>query len=95
MFLRISDKATDIRYKSIVLSMSIYPNYIVKTLNLDLSETQERYVLACVPSVVTEEGFLSGQSRRVVLSVILPIEQVSDRPMLAIVFERPLVVTKE
>ena len=39
MFLRSSDKATDIRHKSIVLGMSIHPNYIVKTLILNLSET--------------------------------------------------------
>ena len=96
MLLRISDKATDISHKSIVLSVSIHPDYIVKTLILDLLETQERYMLACVPSLaVAEEWFRSGRRRRVILSVILPIEQISDRPMLAIVVVRPLVVTKE
>ena len=53
-------------------------------------------MLARVSSLaVAEERFLSGRRCRVVLSVVLPIEQISDRPMLAIVVERPLVVTKE
>ena len=96
MLLWIGDKAADISHKSIVLGVSIHRDYIVKTLNLDLSETQERYVLAFVPSlVVAEEWFLSGRRRRVILSVVPPIEQIGDRPMLAIVVERPLVVTKE
>jgi hypothetical protein len=93
MFFRISDKATDILHKSIVRGMSIHPNYIVKTFILDLSETEEGYMLARISSLaVAEERFLSGRSCRVILSVVLPIEQISDRPMLAIVVERPLVV---
>lgn len=94
MLLGISDKATDISHKSIVLGVSVHSDYVVKTLILDLSETQERYMLACVPSfAAAEKWFQSGRGRRVILSVILPVEQISDRPMLAIVVERPLVVT--
>ena len=53
-------------------------------------------MLAYVPSLaVAEEWFLSGRRRRVIFSVVLPIEQIGDRPMLAIVVERPLVITKE
>src|ERR1700682_2844981 len=96
MLLRISDKATDISYKGIVLGVSIHPDYIVKTFILDLSETEEGYMLARVFSLaVAEEWFLGGRRCRVILSVVLPIEQIGDRPMLAIVVERPLVVTKE
>lgn len=96
MFSRISDKSTDIRHKSIVLGMRIHSNYIMKTLILDLSETQEGYMLARVSSLaVAEERFRSGRRCRVILSVVLPIEQISDCPMLAIVVERPRVVTKE
>src|ERR1039458_1748295 len=96
MRLRIRDKATDISHKSIVLSVSINGDYIVKTLILNPPKTQERYMLAYVPSLaVAEEWFPSGRRRRVVLSVVLPVEQISDRPMLAIVIECPLVVTKE
>ena len=58
MLLRISDKATDIRHKSIVWSVSIHGDYIVKTLILDLAETQEGHMLACVPSLaVPRNGF--------------------------------------
>ena len=86
MFLRSSDKATDIRHKSIVVGMSIHRDYIAKALILDLSETQEGYMLAYVPTlVVAEERFLSGRRRRVILSVVLPIEQISDRPVPAII----------
>ena len=96
MLLGISDKAADISDKSIVQGVSINRDYVVKTLILDLSKTQEGYMLACVPSpVVAEKWFLSGRSRRVILSVVLPIEQIGDRPMLIIVVERPLVITKE
>ena len=96
MLLGISDKATDISDKSIVLGVSIHADYIVKTLILNAPKTQERYVLACVPSrAVAEEWFPSGRRRRVILSVVLPVEQISDRPMLAIVVECPLVVTQE
>src|SRR5450755_2590770 len=96
MLLRISDKAPDISHKSIVLGVSIYRDYVVKTLILDLSETQEGYMLTYVPPLaVGEEWFLSARRRRVILSIVPPIEQISDRPMLAIVVECPLVVTKE
>ena len=96
MLLGISDKPTDISHKSIVLGVSIHRDYIVKTLILDLSETQEGYMLACVPSLaVAEEWSPSGRRRRVILSVVPPVEQISDRPMLAIVVERPLIVTEE
>ena len=96
MLLGISDKAADISDKSIVQGVSINRDYVVKTLILDLSETQEGYMPACVLSfVVAEEWFLSGRRRRVILSVVPPIEQIGDRPMLAIVVERPLVITKE
>ena len=96
MLLRISDKATDISHKSIVLVVSIHRDYIVKTLILDLSETQERYMPAYVSSLaIAEERFLRGRRRRVILSVVLPIEQISNRSMLAIIVERPLIVTKD
>src|SRR5580704_13814309 len=96
MFLRICDKVTDIRHKSVVVCMGIHPNYIVKTLFLDPSETQEGYMLARVSSLaVAEERFLSGCRCRVILGVVLPIEQISNRPVRAIVAERPPVVTKE
>ena len=39
MFLGICDKVTDIRHKSVVVCMGIHPNYIVKTVFLDPSET--------------------------------------------------------
>ena len=96
MLLRISDKAPNISDKSIVLGVSIHPDYIVKALILDPSETQEGYMLTCISSLlVAEERFRSIRSRRVILSVVLPIEQIGDCPVLAIVPERPLVVTKE
>ena len=96
MRLRIRDKATDISHKSIVLGVSVHRNYIVKTLTLNPSKTQERYMLAYVPSLaIAEEWFPSGRRRRVILSVVFPVEQISDRPMLAIVVEGPLLVTQE
>ena|SRR5437016_1799911 len=96
MGLRIRDKATDISHKSIVLGVSVHGDYIVKTLILNAPKTQERYMLAYVPSLaIAEEWFPSGRRRRVILSVVFPVEQISDRPMLAIVVERSLVVTQE
>src|ERR1700676_3091252 len=96
MLLRISDKVTDICDKSIVLGVSIHCHYIVKILILNLSETQKRYMLACVPSLaITEKWSLSGRRRRVILSVVSPIEQVSNRPMIVILVERSLIVTQE
>ena len=96
MGLRIRNKATDVSHKSIVLGVSIHADHIVKVLILNAPKTQEWYVLAYVPSLaVAEEWSFSGRRRRVILSVVLPIEQIGDRPMLAIVVERPLVVTKE
>src|SRR5258705_4691015 len=96
MFLRISDKAADIGHKSIVLGVSIHRNYIVKTLILDLAETKERYVLAYVlVPAIAEEGSRRVRIGWVVLGVILPIEQISDRPMFAILGERSLVVAED
>src|ERR1700687_2618592 len=96
MLLRIRDKAADITHKSIVLDVSIHSDYIVKTLILHAPKTQKRHMLAHVPSLaVAEEGFSSGRRCRVILRVVFPVEQISDRSMLAIVIERPLVVTKE
>lgn|SRR6266566_5292152 len=96
MRLWVRNKAADIPHKSIVLGMSIHCDYIVKTFLLNASETQERHMLARVPPVpVAEEWFRSGRRRRVILSVVLPVEQITDRPMLAIVVERPLVVAQE
>ena len=96
MCLRISDKATDIGHKSIVLGVSIHPHYIVKALILDLLEAQERYMLARVLFPAgAEEGFRSVRIRRVILGVIPPIKQIADRPMFAIVAEGPLVVAKD
>src|SRR5450755_3322833 len=96
MRLRIRDKATDISHKSIVLRVSIHGDDVVKTFILDAAKAQKGYMLACVPSLaVAEEWFPSGRRRRVILSVVLPVEQISDRPVLDIVVERPLVVTKE
>ena len=90
MLLGISDKTTDISHKSIVLIVSINRHHVVKTLLLDFPETQEGHVLASVPSLaVVEEWFLSW-GRRVVFSIVFPVEQVSDRPVLAIVAEGPL-----
>ena len=95
MRLRIRDKASDISYKSIVLGVSIHGDDIVETLILDATKTQERHVLACVPSLaVAEEWFPGGRRRRVILGVVLPVQQISDRRMLAIVVDRPLIVTK-
>ena len=51
---------------------------------------------AYVPSLaVAEEGFRGGRRRRVILSVVFPVEQIRDRPMLTIVVECPLVIAKE
>src|SRR5271157_603130 len=96
MLLGISDKPADIGHKSIVLGVSIHGDYIVKTLILNAPKTQKGYMLAYVPSLaIAEEWSCSGRRCRVILSVVLPVEQISDRPMAAIVIERPLVVTKE
>src|ERR1700722_1332960 len=96
MLLRVSDKASDISHKSIVLAVGIDCHHIVKILILDLPETQERYMLACVPSfAIAEKWPLRARGRRVVFSVGLPIEQIGDRPVIVVVVECPLVVTKE
>src|SRR5271157_470200 len=96
MRLRIRDKATDISHKSIVLRVSIHGDDVVKTLILDAPKAQERYMLADVLSLaVAEEWLPIGRRCRVILSVVLPVEQISDRPMPAVVVERPLLVTKE
>src|ERR1700746_1620360 len=92
----ISDKATDIHHKSVVLGMSVHSDHILKTLLLNASKTQERYVLAYVSSFsVAEEGSSSSRRRRVILSIIFPVEQIGDCLMLAVVGEVPLVVTQE
>ena len=92
----IRDKATDIRHKSVVLDMSVHGDHILKTLLLNASKTQERYMLACVPSFsVAEEWSSSGPRCRVILSIVLPVEQISDGLMLAVIVEVPLVVTQE
>ena len=96
MRLRIRNEATDISHKSVVLRVSIYADYIAKVLILNAPKTEERYVLAYVPSpAVAEERSPSSWRCRVILSVVFPVEQISDRPMLAIVPERSLVVAKE
>ena len=96
MGLRIRDKAADISHKSIVLGVSVHGNYVVKTLTLNASKTQERYMPAYVPALaVAEERFRGGRRRRIILSVVLPVEQISDRPMLTIIVECPLVIAKE
>jgi hypothetical protein len=94
--LRIRNKATDITHKSIVLRVGIHGHDIAKTLILDAPKAEEGHMLANVPSVaVAEKRFRSGRRRRVILSVVLPVEQITDRPVLAIVVECPLVVAKE
>ena len=96
MHLRICDKAANIGHKSIVLGVSIHRDHIVKTLILNASKTQEGYMLPYVPPLAAaEEWFRSCRRGRIILSVVLPLEQISDRPMLAIVVKRPLVVTQE
>src|SRR5579864_8000770 len=92
----ISDKATDIPHKSVVLRMSVHSDHILKTLLLNASKTQERYMLAYVPSFsVAEERSSSSRRRRVILSIVLPVEQIGDCLMLAVIAEVPLVVTQE
>src|SRR5690242_15419890 len=96
MRLRIRDEAPDISDKTIVLGVSIHSDNIVKTLILNAPKTEERHMLTYIPPLaVAEERFPRGRCCRVILSVVLPVEQISDRPMLAIVVERPLLVTKE
>src|SRR5450432_270706 len=96
MLLRIRDEATDIGHKSIVLGMSVHTDYIVKTLILNAPKTQERYMLAHIPPLaIAEERLPNGRRRRVILGVLPPVAQIGDGPMLAIVVERPLLVTKE
>src|SRR5271165_3939959 len=96
MGLRIRDKAANISHKSIVPGVSIHRDDVVKTLILDAPKTEEWYMLAHVPSLaVAEERFPGARRRRVILSVVLPVEQISNRPMFVIVVERPLLVTKE
>ena len=48
-----------------------------------------------LPLPAAKEWFLSGRRCRVILSVVLPVDQIGDGPMLAIVVECPLVVTEE
>ena len=62
MFLGITDKAADISHKSVVPDMSIHSDYIVKALILDLSETEERYMLTCVPLLSGRRGMASERS---------------------------------
>ena len=96
MRLRIRDKTADIGHKSIVLGVSIHTDHIVKTLLLNATKTEEGHVLAHVPSLaVSEKGFPSSRGGRGILSGVLPVEQISDRPMLAVVFEIPLVITQD
>ena len=63
MGLRIRDKATDISHKSIVLGVSVHGDYIVKTLILNAPKTQERYMLAYVPSLAIAEEYEVRRAR--------------------------------
>src|SRR5260370_3439846 len=98
MLLRISDKATEISHKNIVVSMSIYRDHVAKTLSLNFPKTQERHMLARVlrfPFAIVEKRFLIGRRCRVVLSVVPPIEQICNRPMLVILFKVDLCIAIE
>src|SRR5882757_711186 len=94
--LRVSDEVPNIGHKCIVRCVSIHADDIVKALGLNAPETQERYMLAYVPApAVAEEWLLSAGRWRVIFSIILPLEQISDRSVLSIVVEIPLPVAQE
>jgi hypothetical protein len=60
VLLGISDKATDVNDKSVVLGVSVHRDYIVKSFILDLSKTQERHMLAYKTSLALAEEWFVG-----------------------------------
>src|SRR5258707_15211639 len=80
--------------KRIALVMSVHRDYIEKAPILDCAETQKRYMLANIFRMVAKEWFLGCRGCRVIFSIIFPLEEVSDRSVLAVVVEIPLAITK-
>jgi hypothetical protein len=96
MLLRVRDETADIGHESVVRSMCIHGDDVVETFFLNASEADKRHMPAHVPSLaIFEEGFFGGRRRRIILSVVLPPEQIGDCPMRSVIAEVLLAVTKK
>src|SRR5271157_5177576 len=96
MLLRVRDEAAYVSHERIVLVVGIHGNYIAKILLLNLPKAQERHMLAHVSSAaIADEWSLRGRRGRVILRIVLPIEQISDGAVLAIVVECSLSVAED
>ena len=82
MLLRVAPEGLDVSNKSVVRVLGIDGYHVAEAFLLNFRKTQERNMLSRVFSTVTKKWLGLGG---IILSVVLPIQKISDSPMATVV----------